>query len=187
MSKLSLLVASVVIAGAPLFAVAQDDPSSIPARGADGNYLERYRFFADFDADGALDLAISVPLHMFGQAGGNFSLYLARSDGTYHAFGDVFLSPRAISLESVGKRSNLWTYSRASGTEGQLGYYALSKQRPGDTDVAISDFVGLTVHPGDGGTELGRSLFSTVFSETHRVQVERSTTEGGIPRWNPWP
>lgn len=187
MIKFFLLVAGVAFVGVPWLALAEGDPSSIPARDADGKYIERYRFRADFNEDGVRDLAVSVPLRMFGQAGGNFSLYIARSDGTFHSIGDVFLHPRAISIESASGELNLWTYSRASGSEGQLGYYVLSKENPANTNPTVSDFVGLTVHPGDGGTELGRSLYSTVFSEKYRVQVERSTTDAGKPRWSAWP
>lgn len=185
MKKIFTLVAIVAIAGVPQFASGDGDPSSIPARGADGRYTERYRFWADFDDDGVLDLALSVPLGMFGQAGGNFSIYLARSDGTYHTFGAVFLNPRAISIESVGEKLNLWTYSRSSGSEGQLGYFVFSTKN--DVNPSVSDFVGVTVYPGDGGTELGRELYSTVFADKYRVQVERSSTATGTPRWSSWP
>ncbi len=187
MKRLLPLAVSAGLAAGVIAAEDAADPSAVPVRDSEGGSVERYRFRADLDRDGRQDLAVSLPVPTFGQAGGNFVLYVARPEGGYDRVGEVFLSPGAISVEAVDAAVKLWTHGRVSGSEGRLGYYVLSDDPSGGGAIVLSDFEDLTIHPGDGGTELGRALVSTVFSDPHRVQVERSETDTQRVRWSPWP
>ena len=75
--------------------------------------------------------------------------------------------------------SRIWTYSRCSGSEGLLGYYRIGERK-------ISPFIGITVYPGDGGTEIGRRIVDDVFRTKpempYRLQHSVTSTNG-VVRW----
>lgn len=153
-----------------------NDPSLIPAIDWKGEVAERYRFISDFDNDGDLDLLLSQPLSSFGNGGGGFELYL-REQSKLKAIGTIFTSPNVVSIEHFWKQSKIWVYHRGGGNVGQLGYYKVEAGK-------LSEFEGIEVNPGDGGTDFSNALLAVIFESRNRLIPEISTTTDGIVQWN---
>lgn len=158
------------------------DPSDSPVRDSDkeGGYDERWRVIADLDGDGHSDMLLSEPLSTFGKMGGAWGVYLWRK-GDFQWVGSVTAHPLAIAFERDRDRFQrdekdlfyvrIWTYLRDSGSEGGLCYY-----RVGPHSVQRAE--GLTIYPGDGGSDLGRAIYSAVMQHSDiPFRLERSQTD----------
>lgn len=135
------------------------------------------RILADFNANGAMDMALSDHRSSFGNAGGLFTLYLSDANGLYRKHGEFFAHPKAIALERIGEKVRLWTYSRGGGWIGQIGYYEVLEKE-------LSAYQSITIHPGDSGTTMGNAIYQSVFSNSDMlITVEYSHTRNGVIEW----
>ena len=81
----------------------------------------------DFNNDGITDLVISNT-EAWGNAGGDWSVYLGRKDGNYDDIGYIFFHPLAFRImPQTDGYSNLVIYHRMGGGEGDLIEYSISK------------------------------------------------------------
>ena len=147
------------------------DPSSIAVDG------ERFRIIGDFNFDGLEDMALSEVFINCGQAGCNFTLYLADSAGNYNKYDDFFGWPGGTCLEKFGKKVRLWQYHHVSAQEGMLGYCEI-------TDMGFSECQGIFIFPGDAGTKMGAAILSAVSDNCEGdLKVQRSITTDGVVEW----
>lgn len=154
-----------------------EDPSAIPLLDEDGQNAERYRILADFNGDGIMDMAVSVPVNLFGNSGGHFTVYLQNEEGRFRKLGQFFGHPMALALERVGEKVRLWTYVRIGGWIGQIGFYEVNED-------GLSDYRGVTIHPGDSGTKMGNAIYEAVMTNSDLpITVERSQTADGKVEW----
>ncbi len=140
---------------------------------------EGYRVLSDFNADGLQDMALSCETHLFGKAGGQFTLYLANGNGEYREHGKFFAHPKAIALEriEVNAKVRVWTYVRMGGWMGEIGYHEVEKD-------GLSQRHSMTIHPGSAGTRIGNAIYEAVITNSDPpVRVERSRVEDGIVKW----
>ena len=157
------------------------DPSATPIRHAkdDGKYDERWRITADLDGDGSEDMLLSEGISHFGKLGGAWGVYL-RQDGDFRRVGELTAHPLAVSIEPDRDRhqreekdryhARVWVYLRDSGSSGGLGYYRVGPH-------GVSEVLGLTIYPGDGGTDLGRAVYDAVMKHSIPFHLERSETD----------
>jgi hypothetical protein len=129
-----------------------------------GEYLE---IDADIDGDGIADRLVSEPIRDFGNAGGHWEVFLGKNEGLVSA-GSIFAHPLALRTEKLFDSVRIWVYSRASGSSGGLGFYVLK-------DGRISDLKMIDISPGDGGTDLGRTIYDTVFPPEKRFITNKKT------------
>ncbi len=122
-----------------------------------GAYLE---INADIDGDGIADRLVSEPIRDFGNAGGHWEVFLGKKEGLV-SVGSIFAHPLALRTEKLFDSVRIWVYSRASGSSGGLGFYVLKEGR-------LSDLKMIDISPGDGGTDLGRAIYDTVFPPAKR-------------------
>jgi len=158
--------------------ITEADPSSIPLKSING-IAERYRIIADFNQDGILDLALSYNVNFFGNGGGQFTLYLGTDGAKYLNSGKFMAHPSAsvIAIEKWNGNSRLWTYLHGGGGIGSLGHYYISEK-------GLSDFQGITIHPGDSGTKMGNAIIDAIFNHTDvPIEVQRSTTKDNNVVW----
>lgn len=169
------------------------DPSLQPVRSVlesedrTSPFAERWRVLTDLDGDGVKDMIISTELSLFGNSGGFWTVYLKR-DNDWQAVGNINAHPRAISIEPDKDRilkdsksrshARVWTYSRAGGGAGQLGYYRIGEK-------SVEEFRSVEIYPGDSGTPLGRKLYKATFEKSPiPMQLEISeTNESGKVSW----
>ena len=133
---------------------------------------ERWLLEEDFDGDGQVDVLLSQPITDFGNAGGGFKLYLRKKNELIEA-GMIFAHPKAIAIEHHWKQTRIWVYQRGGGGVGMLGYYELF-------DGKLTEFKGIEVNPGDGGTDLSNSLVSMIFDSSNAVSPKLITSSGDI-------
>ncbi len=153
------------------------DPSMVPSPRGPLHCGERFRLIADFNGDGIPDLALSSDTSEFGNAGGVFTLYLQNERGLYREHGQFRTNPETVSLERIGPKVRLWLFHRLGGWIGQIGFHE------GGED-GLSDFRGITIHPGDSGTPMGRAMAEAVFRNSDLpIQIQLSVTQDGVVRW----
>ncbi|MBN1423450.1 hypothetical protein JXA88_02735 [Candidatus Fermentibacteria bacterium] len=154
-----------------------DDPSIRAVAKDDIHSGERFRMLADFNSDGIQDMALSCDMRSFGNAGGQFTLYLGNATGKYRKYGEFFAHTMAVSLEKIGTQVRLWTYCRLGGWIGQIGYYEVFE----DT---LSEYHSITIHPGDSGSKMGNAIYEAVIKSSDLpITVERSVTKNGVVKW----
>ena len=150
----------------------QEDPSPT-------GYAERTRILVDLNNDGETDMLLSSDIGM----------------DVYYRHGDLFYQVGAIDNDlscfafeydyghpgANGRfTARIWTYSPGGGWIGQLGYFRVGERE-------ISPFCGMEIYPGDGGTEIGRKLFSAVFETESEIPytIQRSSTSAdGVVHWS---
>ena len=154
-----------------------EDPSAVPLLHDEGQSAERYRILADFNGNGIMDMALSCSVSLFGNAGGQFTVYIQNEDGRFRRLGEFFGHPMALALERVGEKVRLWTYVRGGGWIGQIGFYDVKED-------GLSDYHGITIHPGDSGTKMGNAIYEAVMRNSDLpITVERSRTENEKVEW----
>jgi len=151
-------------------------------------YAERYRILVDLDGDGVNDMLLSGSPDEFGTMGGPWTVYLNR-EGDFVEVGEVWAHTMAIAFEpdqarisndpKTRRHARIWVYLKSSGSNGSLGYYGVGED-------SVDKATGVTIYPGDGGTELGRRLYEATFKQSPiPFTMERSTTtETGKVTWN---
>lgn len=138
---------------------------------------ERYRIVADFNADGIQDMALSFDTKLFGTGGGHFDLFIQNEKGLFQKQGEFFTSPSSVSIEKVGNKTRIWTFSPGGGSAGTLAYLVLS-------DGKLSAPKSIKISPGDSGTSLGNAVYDAVFkNSTHPIFVEKSEANNGTITW----
>ncbi|WP_411846883.1 hypothetical protein AAFN60_05075 [Roseibacillus persicicus] len=165
------------------------DPSLKPLSDVTGQskYSERYRIIVDLDSDGVDDMLLSGSPIEFGAMGGPWTVHLNR-EGDFKPIGEIWAHPKAISFEPDQARllsdakehrfARVWVYLKSSGSEGSFGYFRIGKS-------SVDEMASLEIYPGDGGTEVGRSLYEAAFKKSPiPFQIQRSTTtEDGVVTW----
>ncbi|MBN8458259.1 MAG: hypothetical protein J0M04_10525 [Verrucomicrobia bacterium] len=177
-----LLLSSVLLSAA-------DDPSLVPLRnqfdGATQKYSERLRILADLDGDGVEDMLLSGGHETSGTAGGAWTVYLNRN-GVYSAVGDISAHPKAIAIEpdqdriqadaKVRRFARIWVYLKSSGRNGSFGYYRIGNE-------SVDEIKAIKIYPGDGGTDLGRSIYKATFEKSpipFKIQQSTTSDEGKV-------
>jgi hypothetical protein len=90
--------------------------------------LRLIRLYADFDCDGAVDVAVSGS-HTWGRAGGIWDIYLSRPDRRYVRVAQLLFHPKAIVIEKLRPGTGrLTVFQRTGDTLGRLIHYRLSEQ-----------------------------------------------------------
>jgi hypothetical protein len=150
-------------------------------------YAERNRILVDLDGDGVDDMLLSGSLEEFGTMGGPWAVFLRRKNG-FVELGQVWAHTMAISFEPDQARissdpktrryARIWVYLKSSGSNGSLGYYRVGED-------GLDQASGITIYPGDGGTDLGRRIYEATFKQSPiPFTIERSTTtEDGKVTW----
>ncbi len=161
----------------PITLPAKDDPSSKPIV-EEGQIYERFRILGDFNNDGIEDMALSNVISSFGNAGGNFEIYLRDQQGNFILHGSMFCHPLAIAVENSPKNPRIWAYLRSGGGSGRIGYYEVKKQ-------GLTQFQGITIYPGDGGTEISNHTYRVLGKTDSKLTIEKSTTTNGKVQWKP--
>jgi len=157
-----------------------DDPSEDFPRSPEGEIDRWTRLIGDFNVDGVPDLALSLPHRLNGNAGGINTVYLGREDGKFRKIGQFFGWIHSLALEQVGPTVYFWTYSRAGGNIGYVGYHVLA-------DNQWSEFHKLEIHPGDGGGTISNRVLHAVFEESDiPFTIESLLIKDGAPVWAEW-
>ncbi len=85
------------------------------------------RCTCDFNNDGLTDVAVSDEGEAWGNAGGDWEIFLRQKDGTYKALGDIFFHPFAINVISVRPGiGKVTVYIRGGGAGGDFIEYFIS-------------------------------------------------------------
>jgi hypothetical protein len=108
------------------------DPIDFQFRSYDTTEIEDYsnrilvKIILDFNNDGIDDIAIS-DTYTWGNAGGDWDIYLGKKDGKYEYFDVLFFHPLAFKVhpQKYGT-STMIIYRRAGGGEGDLIEYSIS-------------------------------------------------------------
>jgi len=166
------------------------DPSLQPQADPTGQskYAERYRILVDLDGDGVEDMLLSGSPDEFGTAGGPWAVHLSRN-GDYQRIGEVLAHPLAIAFEPDQARfqtdpkthrfARIWVYLKSSGSAGSFGYCRVGKD-------SVDEIAAIELHPGDGGTDLGRAVYEAAFKKSPiPFKIQRSATAAdGAVTWN---
>lgn len=172
------------------FPVLADDPSlkAQPDPTGKAKYAERSRIVVDLDGDGTNDMLLSGSPDEFGTMGGPWAVHLNR-DRDYKRIGEVWAHPLAISFEPDQARSRtdpkthrfarIWVYLKASGSAGSFGYFRVGKD-------SVDEMTSIEIHPGDGGTDIGRAVYEAAFKKSPiPFKIQGSTTaEDGTVTWS---
>jgi hypothetical protein len=170
---------------------AAEDPSLVPhpnsMDGATQKYSERLRILADLDGDGVEDMLLSGGPETSGTMGRAWTVYLNRNGG-FSAVGDVSAHPMAIAIEpdqdriqadaKIRRFARIWVYLKSSGRNGTFGYYRIGNE-------SVDEIKAIEIYPGDGGTDLGRSIYDATFKKSPiPFKIQQSTTsEDGKVTW----
>ena len=145
-------------------------------------YLERYRILTDLNRDGTNDLILSEAREAFGNAGGNWTVYL-NSNGLWRCIGNVDLYPTVVTFEPMYDGVTLWTYSHCSCSSGTFSYYRF-------VDGKLESGKNTSIFLEDAGDGYEDSIFvrinQAIFHHTnsHPFVVEQSETSiDGTIRW----
>ena len=123
---------------------------------------KRWLIEEDFNNDGVVDRAISEKLENFGKSGGHFTIYL-KLKGKFKKLGEVYLHPAAYCIEGRHEESRIWTYLIISAGAGLLRAYTIKKGK-------LNEAGSIEINPGDGGTELGRAIYKTIFRRKDHIK-----------------
>ncbi len=161
----------------------EKDPSMIPLEKIPEEpwrSRERYRLVADFNNDGIDDVALSYDTSMFGNAGGQFFLYLGKGDGTYREIGSFFAHPLAINLKkTITGEGTVTTYARSNAGSGFIVEERI-------TSVGIFMVNRKLIQPGDAGVPEDQKLYGDLFGNATRIKAEISETKDNVVMWKPF-
>lgn len=148
----------------------------------------------DFNNDHLTDLALSES-SSWGNAGGEWSIYLREANGNFRSIGTLFFHPDAISLDlQQQSRSILRAYIRSNAGEGNLVTYSLSstglkkeserllrpdEQHPSDQAIYTSLFEHSALTTAVSHCLLSDYLLKTTISWQPGYQQTASTVEFG--------
>lgn len=145
------------------------------------------RILADLDGDGVEDMLLSGGPETSGTMGLAWTVYLNRNGG-FSAVGDISAHPMAIAIEpdqdrnqaaaKVRRFARIWVYLKSGGRNGSFGYYRIG-------DESVDEIKAIEIYPGDGGTDLGRSIYKATFEKSPvPFKIQQSTTsEDGKVTW----
>jgi hypothetical protein len=168
--KSRILMATAAFLGC-LYAFAEPDPPVQPSAGG-----ERYRLRTDLNGDSTPDLVLSDPKQTFGTGGGNWNVYIANKSGGFDFAGRIGAQVGFIRAEVHNQTCRIWFWWRGGSQVGRIGYYALE-------NGIVKEPESIEIHAGDGGNDLGRSLFRSVFPEGANLDLEVSRTIDGKVEW----
>lgn len=116
-------------------------------------------YIGDINRDGVLDKIVSGPSGMFGAQGQNGPFILTLSMNGNNKDISIGGSGDWV-IERSKEWIRLWSYAHSSSTSGNIGYYEISLW-----DGTRKSGGSLSISTGDGGTDLGNGIYSSVFNE----------------------
>ena len=162
---LALLVTEHAACGTPIL-----DPSAEPFFSFDSSYAERFRVLGDINFDGLQDMALSDDMSTFGTGGIQLTIFLQTDAGSFKDVGSMFTFPWRISVERLNDEFRIWGTSHSNAGTSGLYYCEL-------VNDSLVNCKGVTIHPGDGGTNIGRAIHTAVFNNSDvKMVVQRSRT-----------
>ena len=120
----------------------------------------------DLNLNGFKHIIISDPLYEAGTGGNSWSVFLCVGTNQYRQ-SSVRLGGWTLVGEDIDEGTRIWTYWRLRGSEGIVKYTDFYN------DGEIYQNSGISIYPGDGGTELGNDIYKTIFkNETFKLKYE---------------
>lgn len=117
----------------------------------------------DLNADGTNDLLLSESVSFGGTGGLVYNLYLGVGDDRFRRI-DRFLAG-IMATDTHGGTTRLWFYSHLSAGSGTIQY------RYFDHKGEFQKSQVLTIHPGDGGSEIGNGIYSSIFNDKTTLKM----------------
>lgn len=126
------------------------------------------RRYAEFDlnGDGTNDLLLSTSVSHGGTGGLIYNLYLGVGQDRFKEL-DQFLAG-GFAVEVHGKTKRLWSYSHISSQSGTIQY------RYFDRKGRFMKSQTLLIHPGDGGSEVGNAVYTSIFNEKTILKTRKT-------------
>lgn len=122
------------------------------------------RIVSDVNNDNFIDIAISASSD-WGNAGGNWDIYLGNNDGKYRFLARMFFHPLAISIQPIRKgTTRIITYIRHGAYSGNLIEHNLSS-------AGIERIKGKITKPGDGGVEADQKEHLELFGHLRNEPI----------------
>ena len=118
----------------------------------------------DLNADGTNDLVLSESVSFGGTGGLVYNLYLGVGDARFQRI-DRFLAG-IMATETHGGTTRLWFYSHMSAASGTIQY------RYFDRKGEFQKSQVLTIHPGDGGSDIGNGIYSSIFNDKSTLKMK---------------
>ena len=120
----------------------------------------------DLNGDGTNDLVVSESISLGGTGGLVYNLYLGLGQDRYRQI-DCFLAG-TMALEEYAGTRRLWSYTHSSATSGTIQY------RYFDRKGVFQKSEALTIHPGDGGSEIGNAVYQAIFNEKTKLDLKKT-------------
>ena len=127
----------------------------------------------DLNADGTNDLVLSESVSFGGTGGLVYSLYLGVGDARFQRI-DRFLAG-IMATETHGGTTRLWFYSHMSAASGTIQY------RYFDRKGEFQKSQVLTIHPGDGGSDIGNGIYSSIFNDKSTLKMKTWGASNRLP------
>ena len=118
----------------------------------------------DLNADGTNDLLLSESVSFGGTGGLVYNLYVGVGDERFRRI-DRFLAG-ILATETHGDTMCLWFYSHMSAGSGTIQY------RYFDRKGVFQKSQVLTIHPGDGGSEIGNGIYTSIFNDKTELKMK---------------
>lgn len=120
----------------------------------------------DLNGDGIIDRIQSGPRELFGQSGGPFVVTLGEN-GTLPEKSYLIHGNGRFVIETGNDNgpTRLWSYGRISCCEGILASYVFTSDGMEQQQI--------TINPGDGGSDVGRANYRSIFSEENLLPLKR--------------
>lgn len=172
----AVLVAAIVATEQATCGNLVSDPSAVPLLRGDSTYAERFRILGDINFDGTQDMVLSGDVSSSGQSGIQLTLFLQTDSGRFKEVGRMWAWPWRIAVEKLNDEIRIWGTSHHNAQTSGLYYYEL-------VNDSLVNRKGMTIHPGDGGTNIGRAIAAAVINNSDAklvVQRSRTLTDGKV-------
>ena len=123
-------------------------------RNQDSEYSE-----LDLNGDGIDELIMSGPMSFHGTGGLTYTLYRGLGDEKYEELIGFLAGPLALEDCNPSHEKHLWGYSHRSCRSGIIFYFSF------DRKGVFQGSPSLEIYPGDMGTEMGNSIYRSIFNE----------------------
>lgn len=119
----------------------------------------------DLNGDGTNDLLLSTSVSDGGTGGLIYNLYLGVGQDRFKKL-DMFPAG-CFAVETHGETKRLWSYSHMSSQSGTIQYrYFDHKGRFQKSQIFL-------IHPGDGGSEVGNAIYTSIFNKTTTLKTKK--------------
>ena len=125
------------------------------------------REYAEFDLnrDGIDELIMSGPMSFHGTGGNIYTLYRGLGDEKYQELTCFLADPLAIEDCDPSREKRLWGYSHRSCRSGVIFHFSF------DRKGVFHRSSSLEILPGDMGTEMGNSIYRSIFNEKTKLKM----------------